>query len=116
MLTFSASLLPSRRGRQGVYPEGIDVLSKTDFYSVGIRRTAFLLVAPQVAQHEVYRAYLLNRYESSTLRLWDKDVRVLAAQALRAIAELDLGTIGPALGNKLVRPLLSVERPAGAPR
>jgi hypothetical protein len=32
-----------------LYPEGIDVLAKTDFYSVSVRRMAFTLAAPAVA-------------------------------------------------------------------
>lgn len=35
---------------KGLFPYGIDVLAKTDFYSVGIRRAAFLTVAPLVAE------------------------------------------------------------------
>ena len=35
---------------QGVYPEGIDVLGHTDFYSVSIRRFAFSIAAPFVAK------------------------------------------------------------------
>ncbi len=37
-------------GRMGLFPHGIDVLRKTDFYSVSVRRTAFLVAAPQVAE------------------------------------------------------------------
>lgn len=36
-------------GRMGLFPHGIDVLRKTDFYSVSVRRSAFLVAAPQVA-------------------------------------------------------------------
>jgi hypothetical protein len=32
-----------------LFPHGIDVLRKTDFYSVSVRRSAFLVAAPQVA-------------------------------------------------------------------
>lgn len=35
---------------QGLFARGIDVLRKTDFYSVSIRRNAFLTAAPQVAE------------------------------------------------------------------
>ncbi len=37
-------------GRMGLFPAGIEVLAKTDFYSVSVRRTAFLVAAPQVAE------------------------------------------------------------------
>ncbi len=35
---------------QGIFPHGIDVLGKIDFFAVGIRRNAFLVAAPQVAR------------------------------------------------------------------
>lgn len=35
---------------QNLFPHGIDVLGKTDFYSVSIRKNAFLVAAPQVAK------------------------------------------------------------------
>jgi hypothetical protein len=34
---------------QALYPEGIDVLGKTDFFSVSVRRVAFTTAAPAVA-------------------------------------------------------------------
>lgn len=34
---------------QGIFPEGIDVLGKTDFYAVSVRRTAFTEAAVAVA-------------------------------------------------------------------
>lgn len=43
-LTYMASI------RQSLFPHGIDVLRKTDFYAVGTRRNAFLVVAPEVAE------------------------------------------------------------------
>jgi tubulin-specific chaperone D len=35
---------------QGIFPHGIDVLGKIDFFAVGVRRNAFLVAAPQVAE------------------------------------------------------------------
>ena len=35
---------------QNLFPHGIDVLGKTDFYGVSLRRNAFLVAAPQVAK------------------------------------------------------------------
>ena len=35
---------------QGIFPHGIDVLGKVDFFAVGVRRNAFLVAAPQVAE------------------------------------------------------------------
>lgn len=36
---------------QSLFPHGIDVLGKTDFYAVSVRRNAFLTAAPQVAKY-----------------------------------------------------------------
>jgi hypothetical protein len=36
---------------QSLFPHGIDVLRKADFFAVGIRRNAFLAVAPEVAEY-----------------------------------------------------------------
>lgn len=35
---------------QGIFPHGIDVLGKIDFLAVGVRKNAFLVAAPQVAE------------------------------------------------------------------
>ena len=35
---------------QNLFPHGIDVLGRTDFYAVSIRKNAFLVSAPQVAK------------------------------------------------------------------
>lgn len=35
---------------QALFPHGIDVLRKTDFYAVSVRRNAFTVAAPQVAE------------------------------------------------------------------
>lgn len=34
---------------KGIFPAGIDVLGKTDFYSISVRRTAFTVAAPSVS-------------------------------------------------------------------
>lgn len=35
---------------QSVFPHGIDVLRKTDFYAVSVRKNSFLSAAVQVAE------------------------------------------------------------------
>ncbi|GJE97138.1 tubulin folding cofactor D C terminal domain-containing protein [Phanerochaete sordida] len=86
-------------GRTSLFPHGIDVLRKTDFYAVGTRRNAFLIAAPEVADHEVYRPALVRHLLTVTLRHWDPAMRRLGASALRAICERDLWTLGPACAD-----------------
>ncbi|EMD39955.1 hypothetical protein CERSUDRAFT_45983 [Gelatoporia subvermispora B] len=82
-------------GRTSLFPHGIDVLRKTDFYAVGIRRNAYLVAAPEVAEHLEYRPYLIDHLLKVTLRHWDASVRQLGAQSLRGLCELDLLNLGP---------------------
>ncbi|KAI0283960.1 TBCD protein [Russula aff. rugulosa BPL654] len=70
-------------GRTGVFPHGIDVLGKIDFFAVGVRRNAFLVAAPQVAEHEEYRPFLIDHLVATTLRHWDLPMRQLGAQSIR---------------------------------
>ncbi|KAG0693184.1 ARM repeat-containing protein [Suillus ampliporus] len=96
-------------GRMALFPHGIDVLRKTDFYAVSVRRNAFTVAAPQVAEHLEYRSYLIDHIISITLRHWDVTMRELGAQALRRICELDLKTLGLECASKMAGFLQSVD-------
>ncbi|KAF8133796.1 TBCD protein [Boletus edulis] len=96
-------------GRMGLFAHGIDVLRKTDFYSVSIRRNAFLTAAPQVAEHLEYRSSLINHLISTTLRHWDIMMRQLGAKSLRLICEIELASLGPACVLRLTPLLRSVD-------
>ncbi|KAH7912534.1 ARM repeat-containing protein [Hygrophoropsis aurantiaca] len=96
-------------GRMGLFPHGIDVLRKTDFYAVSIRRNAFVVAAPQVAEHVEYRSALLDHVISVTLRHWDADMRQLGAHSLREICRVDLYTLGPACIPRLAQLLKSFD-------
>ncbi|WVR03591.1 hypothetical protein IAU60_000583 [Kwoniella sp. DSM 27419] len=75
-------------GRLGLYPEGIDVLAKTDFYSVSVRRMAFTIAAPAVAVHRVYRDQMREHLHHTTLRHWDGAMRAQGAHALNELLKL----------------------------
>ncbi|GBE84936.1 TBCD protein [Sparassis crispa] len=87
-------------GRTGLFPHGIDVLRKTDFYAVGVRRNAFLTAAPEVAEHTEYRPSMITHLLTVTLRHWDPTMRELGAQSLRCICQLDLASLGPSSVQK----------------
>ncbi|KAF9454706.1 ARM repeat-containing protein [Macrolepiota fuliginosa MF-IS2] len=89
-------------GRTSLFPHGIDVLRKTDFYAISSRRNAFLVAAPQVAGHPEYRSYLIDHLLNVVLRHWDAGMRELGSQALRAICELDLLELGPSATKRVV--------------
>ncbi|KIK69557.1 hypothetical protein GYMLUDRAFT_79682 [Collybiopsis luxurians FD-317 M1] len=96
-------------GRTSLFPHGIDVLRKTDFYAVGIRRNAFLMAAPQVAEHSEYRPYLLDHLLDVTLRHWDISMRRLGAQSLRHICLVDMDNLGPDAIQRCVKLLEAMD-------
>ncbi|TFK52538.1 TBCD protein [Heliocybe sulcata] len=96
-------------GRTSLFPDGIDVLRKTDFYAVGVRRNAFLKAAPEVAEHLTYRDALVDHLLSVSLRHWDPNVRQLGAQSLEAICELDLEALGQSTANRASKLLQSID-------
>ena len=87
---------------QSLCPHGIPVLGKTDFYSVGLKRNAFLVAAPEVATFEEYRPSLIEHVIGTTLRHWDAAMRELGAQSLRGICRLDMSTFAPNVADRLV--------------
>ncbi|KAF8510075.1 TBCD protein [Hysterangium stoloniferum] len=96
-------------GRLSIFPHGIDIIRKTDFFAVGIRKNSFLVAAPQVAEHDEYRLALLNHLASKTIIHWDPVMRILGAESLRAICELDLKNLGPRAEEKMLELLGSID-------
>ncbi|KAL1667009.1 armadillo-type protein [Schizophyllum commune] len=72
-------------GRTGLFPHGIDVLRKTDFYAVSVRKNAFLVAAPETAEHPEYRIFLFDHLLDVTLRHWDPSMRRLGSQSLKLL-------------------------------
>ncbi|KAK0525403.1 hypothetical protein OC834_005194 [Tilletia horrida] len=95
-------------GRMGNIPHGIDVLRKTDFYAVGVRRNAFVRCAPEVASHDVYRPPLLEHLLTVTIAHWDRSMRSLAAETIKALVDIDYERQAPDVAQKL---LAAVKRP-----
>ncbi|KLO11459.1 TBCD protein [Schizopora paradoxa] len=84
-------------GRMGLFPHGIDILGKMDFFAVSNRRNSFTAAAPQVAMHPEYRSTVIKHLFSTTLRHWDEVMRRLGSSCLRKIAETDLIKLLPDL-------------------
>ncbi|RLN95357.1 hypothetical protein BBJ28_00014498 [Nothophytophthora sp. Chile5] len=78
-------------GRQGRtnFPNGIDLLTKADYFSVSNLRHAYLDVSVFVAKYPEYRYPLMEHLISSKIVHWDVQIRDLAAAALGKIAALD---------------------------
>lgn len=78
-------------GRQGRtnFPNGIDLLTKADYFSVANLRHAYLDVSVFVAKYPEYRYALLEHLIESKIVHWDVQIRSLAASALGKIGALD---------------------------
>ncbi|PPQ80979.1 hypothetical protein CVT25_015132 [Psilocybe cyanescens] len=96
-------------GRTSLFPHGIDVLGKTDFYAVSIRKHAFLVAAPQVSEHVEYRKFLLDHLLDVVLRHWDLSMRELGSQSLRLIITINLHVLAPRAIEKSVKLLESLD-------
>ncbi len=88
-------------GRLSLFPHGIDVIRMTDFYSVSVRRTAFLECAVTVAAFEEYRGYLLDHLVDVVTVHWDPAMRRLGAQSIALIAMHQPATLMPSITERL---------------
>ncbi|KAK7048329.1 TFCD-C domain-containing protein [Favolaschia claudopus] len=96
-------------GRTSLFAHGIDVLRKTDFYAVSIRRNAFLVAAPQVAEHLEYHGFLFDHLLNVTARHWDVSMRHLGAQSLSLICTRSLSGLGPQVISRAAKLLESAD-------
>ncbi|EFP90431.2 uncharacterized protein PGTG_16018 [Puccinia graminis f. sp. tritici CRL 75-36-700-3] len=88
-------------GRLGIFPHGIDVLQRADFFTVGLRRSSFLKAAPEVARFEEYREAILNHLLEVCVCHWDGGVRELASQSICQIARDAFNQIPTVLLDRL---------------
>ena len=72
-------------GRLSNVPHGLEVLVMMDAFIVGIRRSAFLEAAPNVARFPIYREALVEHMQKVILRHAEIQMRQLAAQSLGRI-------------------------------
>ena len=72
-------------GRLGAdaFPNGIEIVTIADYFSIGARPHAFCVVARQVAAFPQYRPALLHHLLHVKLRHWEKSLRELAAEGAK---------------------------------
>lgn len=89
-------------GRLNLFAHGIDVIRKTDFYAVSVRRNAFLHCVPQVAEHVEYRHAIIEHLLNTTIVHWDASMRELCALALAKVVNMDLDGLIKYVGGRLI--------------
>ena len=85
----AAAAVQENVGRQGTFPDGIEVVTIADYWSLSGRRHAYLEVAPQIATlgEGGYRKALMEHLVDRKLAHQDMQIRLLAAQGLAKLAQ-----------------------------
>jgi hypothetical protein len=69
-------------GRQGNFPNGIEVLTTIDHMAVSLPSRSYVELSVKVAQYEPYRRPILDHLMNFKVSHWDANIRELAAKAL----------------------------------
>ncbi|KAI8451594.1 armadillo-type protein, partial [Phakopsora pachyrhizi] len=89
-------------GRLGIFPHGIEVLQSADFFTVGLRRSAFLKAAPEISKFQVYREPIVEHLIRVSVPHWDIDIRELSAESLSLIVKLDFDNLYPKIVDNMI--------------
>jgi len=107
----AAAAVQEHVGRQGVFPHGIDVVTLADYWTLSLRRNAYLVVAPQLAVFGSYRRSFINHLVEIKLHHQDLQIRKLSSQALAnlvgAQSEETLAYVNGSILPKLVAAALN---------
>jgi len=76
-------------GRQGTFPHGIDILTVADYFAVGSRSNAYLVLSVFIAGYKEYSTHLVNHLLDRKVGHWDIQVRELTAKALHNLTPCD---------------------------
>ncbi len=81
-------------GRQGNFPHGIDILRLADYFTLALRKNAYLNVSVEIARltgsEGCYFKPIVEHLIFIKILHWDLALRELAAKTLRRLATLDV--------------------------
>uniref|UniRef100_A0A0R3RS82 Tubulin-specific chaperone D n=1 Tax=Elaeophora elaphi TaxID=1147741 RepID=A0A0R3RS82_9BILA len=89
-------------GRQGAFPNGIDTLTKIDYFAVGQRCKSYLEISCQVAKYSMYTQAIIEHLTTFKIIHWDEEIRLLSAKALHRLCTLDPNFVSTQVLKKLV--------------
>jgi len=72
-------------GRQGKFPNGIDILTTVDYFAVGNITNCYLNLSVYVAQFPEYTNSILNHLIHDKVAHWDSNVRDLCSKSLARV-------------------------------
>jgi len=77
-------------GRQGKFPDGIDIIQLADYFSLGNRNDAYLKISVAIAKiSQFYTRKMIDHLATIKLFHWDIGLRALTSLALRNFVEMD---------------------------
>ncbi|KAM3721257.1 Tubulin-specific chaperone [Dirofilaria immitis] len=95
-------------GRQSTFPNGIEVLTKIDYFAVGQRCKSYLEISYQIAKYSMYTRAIIGHLISFKIIHWDEEIRLLSAEALNRLCVLDPYFVSAQVFKKLM-PLVNSE-------
>ncbi|XP_065214517.1 tubulin-specific chaperone D isoform X2 [Planococcus citri] len=76
-------------GRQGTFPHGIDILTVADYFSVSVRKNAFLNVSSHIAKYPEYTRPMVDHLIEYKVGYWDAEIRDLTSKALHNLVKFE---------------------------
>ncbi|KAJ3251477.1 hypothetical protein HK103_002381 [Boothiomyces macroporosus] len=75
-------------GRHGLFPHGITIIQKADYFSLGNRNSCYQELIPELAVHPEYRWSIIEFLVLHCIGHWDKTIREAASASLGELAKL----------------------------
>lgn len=82
----AAAAFQENVGRQGTFPNGIDIVTTVDHFSVQLINRSYLEISANVAKYDAYKLPLIDHLVNLKIKHWDASIRDLSAKALHNIA------------------------------
>lgn len=76
-------------GRQGYFPNGIEIITEADYFTLGNRTNCFLNIATFVAQFPDYTRSILEYLSENRIKHVDESIRIQSAEALGLLVAFD---------------------------
>jgi len=76
-------------GRQGFFPNGIEIITEADYFTLGNRTNCFLNISTFVAQFPDYTRAILDYLCENRLKHVEENIRILSAEVLGLLVPFD---------------------------
>ncbi|KAJ3268808.1 hypothetical protein HDV01_002186 [Terramyces sp. JEL0728] len=84
----SSAAFQENVGRHGLFPHGIDIIQKADYFALGNRNNCYQELIPELAVYPEYRWSIIEFLVLHCIGHWDKTIREAASASLGELAKL----------------------------